>query len=101
ERPARRLAGDAFVDRVVAESIAGEAACRPFTLEARYRRFDHEYRWLGSVSQPRFGPDGELIGFIGVATDVTLAKEAELDLKALVERQGGELGHWQEELRQT
>ena len=89
------------VDRVVAESIAGEASCKPFTLEARYRRFDNEYRWLRSVSQPRFGPDGELIGFIGVATDVTLAKEAELDLKALVERQAGELGHAQEQLRQS
>ena len=43
------------------------------------------------MSQPRFGPDGELIGFIGVATDITLAKEAELDLKALVEERTAEL----------
>jgi PAS domain S-box-containing protein len=89
------------VDRIVAESIAGEAARGVFTLEGRYRRHDGEWRWLRSVSQPRFGPDGELIGFIGVATDVTLAKEAELDLKALVERQAGELGHAQEQLRQS
>ena len=54
------------VERIVAESIAGEASGEPFTLEGRYRRRDGEYRWLRSVSQPRFGPDGELIGFIGV-----------------------------------
>ncbi len=89
------------VERLVAESVAGEASLKPFTLEARYRRYDGEYRWLRSVSQPRFGPDGELAGFIGVATDITLAKEAELDLKALVEQQAGELGQAQEQLRQS
>jgi PAS domain S-box-containing protein len=78
-------------DRIVAESLAGEAALQPFTLEGRYSRFDSEYRWLRSVSQPRFGPDGELIGFIGVATDITLAKEAELELKAQVGEQTREL----------
>ena len=79
------------VDRIVRESIAGEAAQTMFTLEGRYRRCDGAWRWLRSVSQPRFGPEGDLIGFIGVAGDVTLEKEAELDLKALVERQAGEL----------
>ena len=71
-------------ERLVAESLAGEASGEPFTLEARYRRHDGEYRWLRSVSQPRFGTDGELVGFIGAATDITYAKQAELDLKALV-----------------
>ncbi len=75
------------VDRIVAESIAGEATCKAFTLEGRYQRWDGEWRWLRSVSQPRFGPEGELVGFIGVATDITLAKEAELELKAQVEEQ--------------
>jgi PAS domain S-box-containing protein len=79
------------VDRIVAESIAGEAARQPFEMEARYRRHDGEYRWLRSVSQPRFGTDGELVGFIGAATDVTLAKEAELGLKALVAERTAEL----------
>ena len=70
--------------RLIAESLAGEASLKPFTLEARYRRHDGEYRWLRSVSSPRFAPDGELSGFIGVASDITLAKEAELELKAQV-----------------
>jgi PAS domain S-box-containing protein len=79
------------VERIVAESIAGEATRAAFTLEGRYRRYDGEYRWLRSVSQPRFGPDGELVGFIGVATDITLAKEAELALKRDVEERTREL----------
>ena len=89
------------VAHIVAESIAGEASGQAFTLEGRYKRFDGQYRWLRSVSQPRFGPDGELVGFIGVASDVTLQKEAELDLKALVEEQAGELVLAQEQLRQS
>ncbi len=79
------------IERLLTESVAGEASGGPFTLEGRYRRHDDEYRWLRSVSQPRFGPDGELIGFIGAATDFTLAKQAELDLKALVEERTAEL----------
>src|SRR5688572_1714625 len=55
--------------RLVAESLAGEATLKPFTLEGRYKRHDGEYRWLKSVSSPRYGPDGELSGFIGAASD--------------------------------
>jgi PAS domain S-box-containing protein len=88
-------------DRIVAESLAGEASLKPFTLEGRYKRGDGEYRWLRSVSQPRFGPDGELIGFIGVASDITLAKEAELDLKRQVKRRTAQLMEAQEQLRQS
>jgi PAS domain S-box-containing protein len=78
-------------DRVIAESLAGEASLQPFALEARYKRADGEWRWLRSVSQPRFGPDGELNGFIGAATDITLAKEAEIELRRQVEERTGEL----------
>jgi PAS domain S-box-containing protein len=79
------------VERIVAESLAGEASLKPFTLEGRYRRFDGEYRWLRTVSQPRFGPDGELIGFIGVGSDITVAKEAELELRREVEERTAQL----------
>ena len=79
------------VDRIVAESVSGEASLQPFTLEGRYRRWDGEYRWLRTVSQPRFGPDGELIGFIGVGTDITLAKESELELRRQVAEQTAQL----------
>ena len=79
------------VDRIVAESIAGEAAMQRFTLEGRYLRHDGEYRWIRSVSQPRFGPDGDLSGFIGVGTDITVRKEAELELMRLVDERTAQL----------
>ncbi len=71
--------------RIVAESIAGEASRKPFALEARYRRGDGQWRWIRSESQPRWGAQGELVGFIGVAHDVTAAKEAEIELRNLNE----------------
>jgi len=78
-------------DRVVAQSMAGEVSLQPFTLEARYRRHDGVWRWLRSVSRPRFGPDGELVGFIGAAFDITLAKQGEEQLKSLVAERTAEL----------
>jgi PAS domain S-box-containing protein len=87
------------VDRIVAESVAGEASLEAFTLEGRYLRYDNEFRWLRSVSQPRFGPDGELIGFIGVATDITFAKEAELDLRRQVGERTAELARREAQFR--
>src|ERR1700709_2645064 len=69
--------------RIVQESIAGEATLKPFVLEARYRRADGEWRWLRSESQPRWDPNGNHIGFIGVAHAITVAKPAESDLRRL------------------
>ncbi len=62
------------LDRVGRESVAGEAAMKPFSLEGRFRRADGEYRWLHSESQPRQAPDGSHAGFVGVAYDVTEAR---------------------------
>jgi PAS domain S-box-containing protein len=73
------------LQRVVQESIAGEASLKPFVLEARYRRADGEWRWLRSESQPRWDPTGNHIGFIGVAHDITAAKQGERDLRQLNE----------------
>jgi PAS domain S-box-containing protein len=71
--------------RVVRESVAGEASLKPFVLEARYRRTDGAWRWMRSESQPRWDPEGKHIGFIGVAHDITTAKEAESELRRLNE----------------
>jgi PAS domain S-box-containing protein len=76
---------------VIADTIAGEASGEPFTTEARFETRPGEWRWMRAVSQPRFGPDGQLIGYIGVSTDVTLAKQSELELKALVAERTAEL----------
>jgi PAS domain S-box-containing protein len=73
------------VARVVQESMDGEASLKPFALEARYRSADGQWRWMRSESQPRWDPAGKHIGFIGVAHDVTVAKQAEVELRRLNE----------------
>jgi PAS domain S-box-containing protein len=72
-------------ERLVRESLAGEASLRPFRLEARYRRSDGEWRWLRSESQPRWDSQGEHVGFIGVAHDITESKQGEAALRQLNE----------------
>jgi len=72
-------------DRLVSESIAGEATGQPFVLEARYLRHDGEYRWLKSISRPRLTVHGDIMGFVGVAFDVTDARRVEQDLKRINE----------------
>ncbi|MDE2376884.1 PAS domain S-box protein [Bradyrhizobium sp.] len=71
--------------RILQEQVAGESSLKPFVLEARYRRADGEWRWLRSESQPRWDPTGKHIGFIGVAHDITTAKQAETELRGLNE----------------
>jgi PAS domain S-box-containing protein len=70
--------------RVVAESMAGEASLETFELVARYRS-GGEWRWVRSVSQPRWGAQGEHCGFIGVAHDITELKRAEAALREVNE----------------
>ena len=79
------------VERMIEETRAGEASGEMFTLEARFERKPGDYRWMRAVTQPRRDPDGQLVGYIGVATDITPAKEAELELKALVDARTAEL----------
>ncbi len=67
-------------ERIIQESIVGEATGQPFSMEARYLRHDGEYRWLKSFSRPRLDADGEVIGFVGVAFDVTDIREAQARL---------------------
>ncbi|WP_235562739.1 PAS domain S-box protein [Brevundimonas sp. Root1423] len=63
-------------ERIIRESLAGEATGQPFSMEARYLRHDGEYRWLKSFSRPRLGPAEVVLGFVGVAFDVTDIREA-------------------------
>lgn len=43
----------------------------PFTVEARYRRADGAIRVLQTKAEPRFAPNGEFLGMVGVNVDVT------------------------------
>ena len=46
-------------------------ACREFEMEYRLRRADGEFRWLLDKCTPRFSPNGEFVGYIGSAIDIT------------------------------
>ncbi len=77
--------------KVIADTIAGEASGTSFTTEARFEIRPGDWRWMRAVSQPRFGPDGDLIGYIGASTDITLVKQSEIELRAQVEERTAEL----------
>lgn len=68
-------------ERVVEQSIVGEASQESFTLQGRYKRADGEWRWISSVSNPRWDQCGNHCGFIGVAHDITESKTAELAVR--------------------
>jgi len=70
--------------RILAESVAGEATMKAFELVGRYRSRGG-WRWVRSISQPRWGPQGEHAGFIGVAHDITELKQAEAALREVNE----------------
>lgn len=77
----RRIIHPDDAEHVLQASITGEASLKPFTLEGRYRRGDGEWRWISSISNPRWDADGRPNGFIGVAHDITDAKNAEIALR--------------------
>jgi PAS domain S-box-containing protein len=52
----------------------------PWQLEYRLRRADGGYSWFLGRGVPIPGPDGELEGFVGTATDITQIKEVEAKL---------------------
>ena len=55
----------------------GMAERAAFSAEARYRRADGAYRTLFTTAEPRFGPEGDFLGMIGVNADVTDVREAQ------------------------
>ncbi|MBP8063060.1 MAG: PAS domain S-box protein, partial [Brevundimonas sp.] len=79
-------------ERVLKESLDGEASGQPFSMEARYLRHDGEYRWLKSFSRPRLGADNEVLGFVGVAFDVTDIRETAANLVAAAAERDAILG---------
>ena len=68
------------LERIADDEARSLAAGGDFIWEARYRRANGEYPWIRSVSQRRYGPTGELTGFIGVGYDISDAKRAQADL---------------------
>jgi PAS domain S-box-containing protein len=65
------------VQRCVDTYTAGYQKREPFVLEFRIRRADGEFRWIYDTGSPRLAADGELIGYIGSAVDITDRRAAE------------------------
>jgi PAS domain S-box-containing protein len=78
-------------ERMIRETLAGEASGGTFTVEARFERRPGDQRWMRAVSRPRRDADGAIVGYIGVATDITLTKQAEIELRRQVEARTAEL----------
>jgi PAS domain S-box-containing protein len=54
----------------------------PMSLDHRLRRRDGEYRWVVDEGRPRFGPEGEWLGYVGSVVDVHDRKLATEALRA-------------------
>ena len=72
-----------------------------YDLVARFRRHDGQWRWLRAVSMLRQDAEGHVIGMVGAASDITEAKEAELELQRQVAERTAELSETQEQRRQA
>jgi PAS domain S-box-containing protein len=84
-------------DRDPAKAAYLEAfdARTPFSIEYRYQRFDGAWRWLLDTAVPRFGADGDFLGYVGCCADVTDRRSLEHRLQqverteAIVQLAGG------------
>lgn len=72
------MAHDAFV-----KATAKQA---PFRVEYRLKNRAGEYRWAIDAAAPRFGSDGEYLGFVGSVIDITESKEADARIRSSEER---------------
>ena len=68
--------------------VAANDRREPFRLDYRLRRHDGEYRWVIDSAAPRFGPQGDFLGYIGSVMDITERKHAEEMMDELLHRVG-------------
>ena len=57
-----------------------------FRAEARVRRADGQWRWLGSHAAPRISPSGAFLGHVGLSSDITARLEAQQALRQSEEK---------------
>jgi len=52
-------------------------ARQPFEIDYRLRRHDGEYRWVVDRGSPRYAANGDFLGYVGSAMDITERRRAE------------------------
>ncbi len=72
--------------RARAKFLDANATPEPFRVDYRLRHVNGSYRWVLDTGQPRFGSDGEFLGYIGSVIDITERKGAEEQLRRSEER---------------
>ena len=77
------------IEKLSAPFAKAMAEQKPFSVEARYRRADGQYRTLRTEARPRFDRRGAFLGMTGVNTDITDQLVAEERTRMLM----GELNH--------
>jgi PAS domain S-box-containing protein len=88
-RPVEALLGHAWIDLVHEDDIPAILELRDqawktgstYGWEARFRRSDGEWLWIHASCAPRFGADGSVQGYVGMAVDVTESRRAEAELR--------------------
>ena len=62
--------------------VEANASAMPFRVEYRLRRADGIYRWAIDAASPRFGANGQRLGFVGSVVDIDERKLVEQALQA-------------------
>ena len=57
--------------------LSANANCEPFRIEYRLRHADGTYRWAIDAAAPRYGDDGEFLGYIGSVIDIDERRKAD------------------------
>ena len=57
-----------------------------FRGETRVRRGDGDWRWVATYAEPRWTPDGEFLGHVGLSPDITDRRQAEEALRTSEEK---------------
>jgi PAS domain S-box-containing protein len=69
------------LQRVAAVRAAAWAKQEPYLFEARFRAADGEWRTLQVNSRPRFDGGSTLLGYVGMAVDLTEMRRTEAELR--------------------
>jgi PAS domain S-box-containing protein len=72
-------------DRVPAEWQKSIQEHRPFQLEYRFQRADGQVTWVYGQAQAERDINGQIIGYVGTLTDISIRKQAEIQLQILIE----------------